>query len=63
MQNENILKSIGSYDRNIKMIDAADKKHLYKRIKRMVDNEMKANEHLFVEECPKFVRLLLNQHS
>jgi hypothetical protein len=58
MQIENLLQGIHNHDLSIEMINVADKKHLYNRIKGMVDEEMKTNEHLFVEERPKFVRLL-----
>lgn len=35
----------------------ADKKYVYNQIKQMVNCEMKANEHLFIEECSKYVKL------
>lgn len=37
------------------LIDVADKKCLYNKIKRMVECEMKANEHLFEEDSAKYV--------
>ncbi|XP_025422534.1 golgin subfamily A member 6-like protein 1 [Sipha flava] len=52
MQIENLLQGIHNHDLSIEMINVADKKHLYNRIKGMVDEEMKTNEHLFVEERP-----------
>lgn len=35
----------------------ADKKYVYNQIKQMVSCEMKANEHLFIDECSKYVKL------
>lgn len=38
-----------------KMVDKTDKKRFYNRVKSMVECEMKANEHLFVDKCPMYV--------
>lgn len=59
MKTDDNFQSTSRYAQQIQMIDVADKKCVYNRIKRMVDNEMKANEHLFVEVRPKYVQLFL----
>jgi hypothetical protein len=59
MGTEDHFKSIKRHTQHIQMIDMADKKCVYNLIKKMVDDEMKANEHLFIEDCPKYVRLLI----
>lgn len=38
-----------------KMVDKTDKKRFYNRVKSMVECEMKANEHLFVDKYPMYV--------
>ncbi|VVC44044.1 Hypothetical protein CINCED_3A024612 [Cinara cedri] len=38
-------------------INRTDRKFLYNKIKRMVEIEMKANEHLFVEERPTTAKI------
>lgn len=54
-KNEDDFKSLQRHNLLEEMIDVADKKYLYNRIKEMVECEMKANEHLYVEEeCPKY---------
>uniref|UniRef100_A0A2S2QYS1 Uncharacterized protein n=1 Tax=Sipha flava TaxID=143950 RepID=A0A2S2QYS1_9HEMI len=53
MGTEDHFKSIKRHTQHIQMIDMADKKCVYNLIKKMVDDEMKANEHLFIEDCPK----------
>ncbi|XP_060857733.1 golgin subfamily A member 6-like protein 22 isoform X1 [Metopolophium dirhodum] len=53
IQNENDFKNILREAQHKEMIDMSDKKCLYNQIKRMVECGMKANEHLFIEECPK----------
>lgn len=53
MKNVDDLKSLQKHARHIEMIVGTDKKSLYNQIKRMVDNEMIANEHLFLDEPPK----------
>lgn len=63
IETENMFKSISRHAQHIEMIDVADKKCFYNRVKRMVDDEMKANDHLFVEECPKYERLFLYFHN
>lgn len=45
------------------LIDVADIKYLYNQIKQMVDCEMKAHEHLFIEECPKYVKIVFIFYS
>lgn len=57
IQNENDFKSILREAQHKEMIDVADKKCLYNQIKRMVECGMKANEHLFIEEPPKYEHL------
>jgi len=57
IQNENDFKSILREAQHKEMIDMSDKKCLYNQIKRMVECGMKANEHLFIEECPKYEHL------
>lgn len=53
---EDDFKSLVRHARQKEMIDVADKKCLHNQIKRMVECEMKANEHLFVEDCAKYVK-------
>lgn len=53
MKNVNDIKSLQKHARHIEMIVGADRKSLYNQIKRMVDDEMNANEHLFLDELPK----------
>lgn len=48
-------KSLARHGHNKEMIEVADRKCLYNRIKEMVECEMKASEHLFQEDCPKYV--------
>lgn len=50
---EENLSSLSRQARHTELIGKADKKYLYNQIKKMVESEMKANEHLFLEECPK----------
>lgn len=53
--NEGDFKSLIRHGWNKELIEVADKKCLHNRIKTMVECEMKANEHLFLEELPKCV--------
>jgi len=56
VKNENDFKSLMRYTQHNEMIQVADKKYLYNRIKKMVECGMKANEHLFTDEqFPKFI--------
>lgn len=58
-KNEEDFKSLQRHNLLEEMIDVADKKYLYNRIKKMVECGMKANEHLFMdEECPEYTFLL-----
>lgn len=53
--NEKDSKSLIKYYQLCKMVDKTDKKRFYNRVKSMVECEMKANEHLFVDKCPMYV--------
>jgi len=59
VQNENDFKSMLREAQHKKLIEVSDKKCLYNQIKRMVECGMKANEHLFIEESPKYEHLFL----
>jgi len=61
MKNEEDLKSSIRHNQHLKMIKVTDKKRFYNLVKSMVECEMKANEHLFVKECPKYEHLILLQ--
>lgn len=56
IKNEDSIKNTIRQSVQNKCIDLADTKHLYNQIKRMVNCEMKANEHLFIEQCPKYIK-------
>lgn len=51
IQNEEDFKNLMRHAQNKELIEVADRKCLYNRIKRMVECGMKANEHLFTEQC------------
>lgn len=53
---EDDSKSITRHAQNKEMIEVADKKCLYNRIKRMVECGLEANEHLLSDIPPKYVR-------
>ncbi|VVC27655.1 Hypothetical protein CINCED_3A004236 [Cinara cedri] len=53
MKDEDDLKTSRRQAQHIEMIVGADRKFVYNQIKRMVEIEMKANEHLFLEDRPK----------
>jgi len=55
MKYEDDLKNLINHTVHKKMIDVADRKCLYNQIKNMVECGMKANEHLFLDECTKCV--------
>lgn len=59
IEKEEDLKTLIRHTQHIKMIEVTDKKRFYNLVKSMVECEMKANEHLFVEECPKYKNLIL----
>jgi len=52
---EDDFKNLIKHTVHKKMIDVADRKCLYNQIKNMVECRMKANEHLFLDECTKCV--------
>lgn len=57
IQNEDNFKSLIRHGQHKELMDVTDRKCLYNRIKGMVEREMKANEHLFVDEPPKYIQI------
>lgn len=55
IKNEDYAKCLIRNTVHKELIDVADTKYLYNHIKQLVDCEMKANENLILEECPKYV--------
>jgi len=53
MGEENDFKILTRHKQHKEIIEIADKKYVYNRIKKLVDCGMKANEHLFIEELSK----------
>lgn len=54
IKNKGDLKSLNLHTQRMKMVEVTDKKRFYNQVKSMVEREMKANEHLFVEKCPQY---------
>lgn len=57
IKNEGFTKNEIRQTAQNNIINKADTKYLYNQIKQMVDCEMKVNESLFIEECPKYIKL------
>lgn len=53
LKNEEDNKNLNSQIQHIKMFMRLDKKIVCNKIKKMVESELKANEHLFLENRPK----------